>query len=267
MPPKSKTTGKGGKSHKRAKNGASAEAQVKELVLRIDGQYYGKVCKMLGNGRVSCKVFMDSGEKMLMCIIPGKFRKRIWINMEDLVLVGVRSYQDDKADILYKYSALEAKRLIRMGEVPINESDVNDDTEDQINDNIQWITDQKEPEKNEVRPKKTVTIIGNGSYINEDFLPPNSDDDDESPKKDFNKGRINKKAEPEPTEAGDVSKETEGDSDEEGSESEEDGSKGSEDSNKASKETPNASDKSGDNLKYKIKSVSKKIEEIDLDDL
>lgn len=200
MPPKSKTSGKGGKGHKRAKNGGSAEAQVKELVLRADGQVYGKVCKMLGNGRVSCKVFLETGEKMLMCIIPGKFRKRMWINPGDLVLVGVRSYQDDKADILYKYSAVEAKRLVRLGEVPLTESDINDGESDQtndnaINDNIQWggEEDQKEKEKEaNMKKKKSVTINENGSYINEDLLPPTSDDED-GPKKKVTNGRLNRK--------------------------------------------------------------------------
>lgn len=192
MPPKSKT-GKGGKGHKRAKNGTSAEAQVKELVLRQDGQAYGKVCKMLGNGRVSCKVFLETGEKTLMCIIPGKFRKRLWINMEDLVLVGIRGYQDDKLDILYKYSAVEAKRLVKLGEVPLTESDINDGENDQINDNIQWVTDQKEEKPETTQKKKSVTINGNASYISEDLLPPTDSDDEGRPKKSLINGHLNQK--------------------------------------------------------------------------
>lgn len=174
MPPKSKIIGKGGKSHRRAKNGASAEAQVKELVLKAEGQVYGKVTKMLGNGRVHCRAFMDSGEKLIMCIIPGKFRKRLWINMEDLVLIGIRDYQEDKADILYKYSPLEAKRLIRLGEVPASE-DVGEGDNNEINDNIQWITEKEVKDPNPNSQKKSTS-----GYMDPSFLPPGSDDEYET---------------------------------------------------------------------------------------
>jgi translation initiation factor 1A len=34
------------------------------------------------------------------------------------VLVGLRDYQDDKADIILKYSPDEARNLIKYGEIP-----------------------------------------------------------------------------------------------------------------------------------------------------
>ena len=51
-------------------------------------------------------------------IIRGKMKKRIWIKCNDIILVGLRDYQDDKADVIYKFFIDEAKRLADMDEIP-----------------------------------------------------------------------------------------------------------------------------------------------------
>merc|ERR1712141_321646 len=33
-----------------------------------------------------------------LCHIRGKLRKKVWINQSDIVLIGLRDYQDAKAD-------------------------------------------------------------------------------------------------------------------------------------------------------------------------
>ena len=45
-------------------------------------------------------------------------RKRVWINMNDIVLISLRDFQENKADIIYKYMPDEAKRLKMYGEIP-----------------------------------------------------------------------------------------------------------------------------------------------------
>jgi translation initiation factor 1A len=47
-----------------------------------------------------------------------KFRKRLWFNKDDVVLVGLRDYQDEKADIVHKYLPDEVRLLVRWGEIP-----------------------------------------------------------------------------------------------------------------------------------------------------
>merc|ERR1711928_264481 len=37
-----------------------------------------------------------------LCHIRGKLRKRQWINTSDIILVGLRDYQDAKADVIMK---------------------------------------------------------------------------------------------------------------------------------------------------------------------
>jgi len=85
------------------------------LVFREDGQQYAQVTKMLGNGRLTAMCF-DGVERL--CHIRGKLRKKVWIAQSDIVLVGLRDYQDAKADVILKYSPDEARNLKSYGEFP-----------------------------------------------------------------------------------------------------------------------------------------------------
>lgn len=85
---------------------------------------YAQVVKMLGNGRLEAMCF--DGTKRL-AHIRGKLRKKVWINQGDIILLSLRDFQDDKADVLFKYSPDEARNLKAYGELPetakINEMD------------------------------------------------------------------------------------------------------------------------------------------------
>ena len=183
-----KNKGKGGKNRKRGKN--ENEEEKRELVYKEDGQEYGQVVCMLGNGRLDCQVRIPSGHKATssspicrccmhawcdcrccmhacmvhhacsplmsqdsllpcinpmqcidgkkrMCHIRGKMRKKVWVGQGDIVLVGLRDYQDEKADVILKYSADEARVLKQYGELPahlrINDTDVVLEGEDNEN--------------------------------------------------------------------------------------------------------------------------------------
>ncbi|KAG8799449.1 Translation initiation factor 1A [Serendipita sp. 399] len=69
---------------------------------------YAQVTKMLGNGRLEAQCF--DGEKRL-AHIRGKMRKKVWINQGDIILLSLRDFQDDKADVIVKYTADEARNL------------------------------------------------------------------------------------------------------------------------------------------------------------
>ncbi|XP_031665278.1 eukaryotic translation initiation factor 1A, X-chromosomal isoform X1 [Oncorhynchus kisutch] len=156
-----KNKGKGGKNRRRGKN--ENESEKRELVFKEDGQEYAQVIKMLGNGRLEAMCF--DGVKRL-CHIRGKLRKKVWINSSDIILVGLRDYQviimrdknqqwfvffndntlhsslkDQKADVILKYNADEARSLKAYGELPehakINETDTfgpGDDEDIQFDD-------------------------------------------------------------------------------------------------------------------------------------
>lgn len=73
---------------------------------------YARVEKILGNGRLAAECF--DGKKRL-CHIRGKMRKKVWINQGDIILLGLRDYQDGKADVIHKYNADEARKLKAAG--------------------------------------------------------------------------------------------------------------------------------------------------------
>ena len=108
-----KNKGKGGKNRRRGKN--ENEREKRELVFKEDGQEYAQVLKMLGNGRLQALCF-DGVERL--CHIRGKLRKKVWINQGDIILIGLRDFQDERADVLLKYNPDEARSLKAYGELP-----------------------------------------------------------------------------------------------------------------------------------------------------
>ena len=118
-----KNKGKGGKNRRRGKN--DNELDKRELIFKEDGQEYAQVVRMLGNGRL--EAFCFDGTTRL-CHIRGKMRKKVWVSAGDIILLGLRDFQDEKADVIHKYNADEARNLKAYGELPetarINETAV-----------------------------------------------------------------------------------------------------------------------------------------------
>jgi len=125
-----KNKGKGGKNRRRGKN--ENEDMKRELVFKEDGQEYAQVTKMLGNGRLEALCF--DGVKRL-CHIRGKLRKKVWINASDIILIGLRDYQDQKADVILKYTPDEARSLKAYEEIP-ESARINDAAGDENEDDI-----------------------------------------------------------------------------------------------------------------------------------
>ncbi|XP_065653394.1 eukaryotic translation initiation factor 1A, Y-chromosomal-like [Hydra vulgaris] len=142
-----KNKGKGGKNRRRGKN--ENETEKRELVFKEEGQEYAQVIKMLGNGRLDALCF--DGTKRL-CHIRGKLRKKVWINAGDIILLGLRDYQDTKADVILKYTPDEARNLKSYGELPdsvkietmVSNEDANGDIEFEFQDGSD--EDDEEPD-------------------------------------------------------------------------------------------------------------------------
>lgn len=90
---------KGGKGAKKQKNHNSNDDD-KIIFKDGDDQDYGKVEKLLGNCRV--QLICNDKEKRLG-IIRGSMRKKVWINLNSVVLYSKRQYEDDKVDIIHVY--------------------------------------------------------------------------------------------------------------------------------------------------------------------
>jgi len=85
------------------------------LEIKGDLEEYAKISKMLGDRRVM-SVLPDSTE--VICVIPGRFRKRCWMTLGDVILISSREFQDGRYDVLHKYKTEEIRHLEKMGEIP-----------------------------------------------------------------------------------------------------------------------------------------------------
>jgi initiation factor 1A len=97
------TSQQGGKNRRRGKN--ENDNEKRELVFKEEGQEYAQVVKMLGNGRLEAQCF-DGARRLAH--IRGKLRKKVWINQGDIILLSLRDYQDEKGDVIMKYSGKSA---------------------------------------------------------------------------------------------------------------------------------------------------------------
>ena len=106
----------GGKKFKKGKKKGNNFKEDKELVLKDpkENENYGLVKSAKGNGRFDIEI-PDGTTKV--GILAGKHRKRMWINADDIVLVGVWDFQPGKCSILHKYSEGHVQKLIEKREI------------------------------------------------------------------------------------------------------------------------------------------------------
>lgn len=68
-------------------------------------------------GASKLKVMCEDG-KSRMARIPGKMKRRMWIKPGDLVIVKPWDFQDDKADVKYRYVRTQSVNLSRRKKIP-----------------------------------------------------------------------------------------------------------------------------------------------------
>tara|TARA_B100001094_G_scaffold324150_1_gene376258 strand:+ start:232 stop:681 length:450 start_codon:yes stop_codon:yes gene_type:complete len=126
---------KGGKKHKRGKK---AYSESKALRMKEDGQEYAQITACKGNCRFGVMCF-DGKERMaIMC---GAMKKRNFVNMNDVVLVSLRDFQDNKCDIIDKYDENQVRKLKEEGHVP---NSINLDEENEYfngDDGIEFVSE------------------------------------------------------------------------------------------------------------------------------
>lgn len=105
---------KRGGRHRRKRKGFGTK---RELMFREEGQEYAQCLKLLGSGRM--RVYCFDGKERL-AKIRGKFRRRVWVNLGDVILVQKREFiqEDDKCDVIHVYYSDEVRKLKNMGELP-----------------------------------------------------------------------------------------------------------------------------------------------------
>ena len=109
---KETTTMSKNKAQQRNRRRGSQERARRDLIYKEDGQEYAEVQKALGDGRFTMQCYDNISR---IGKIRGKDHRRMWIGVGDLILLSLRDFEDEKADIIHKYSTEEARSL----QVPI----------------------------------------------------------------------------------------------------------------------------------------------------
>ena len=167
--------GKGGKKRRRGKNIVEENTG---LLKFEEGQAYGRIVKLLGNGRANVECYVwevnKDTKKMEMnmrnCVgkIRGKLMKRMWMGNDDIVLVGLRDFQDDKVDIIHKYNYNDALKLKKLEYGIVNvKLDKYNDTTDEYDFQEDEVDSEFELESN-LKKKKEFVSYGNHNLINAD---------------------------------------------------------------------------------------------------
>lgn len=85
----------------------------RKLILPQNNQVIGVVEKRLGGNKVQVECF-DGYTRV--CRIPGRFKRTLWIRPKDVVLIEKMEFKEnEKGDIIYKYSPAEIEKLKKMG--------------------------------------------------------------------------------------------------------------------------------------------------------
>ena len=79
------------------------------------GEIFGIADQLLGASHI--KVMCADG-KSRMARIPGKMKKRMWIREGDLIIIQPWSFQDEKADVIWRYTKTQASYLSRKKMIP-----------------------------------------------------------------------------------------------------------------------------------------------------
>ncbi|MCD6502765.1 MAG: translation initiation factor eIF-1A [Thermoplasmata archaeon] len=82
---------------------------------RDNGEMFAIAREMLGGNhlRVICE---DKKERLAR--IPGKMLKKVWIKVGDLLIVKPWEFQDTKADVVFRYTKVQAYNLKKRGLLP-----------------------------------------------------------------------------------------------------------------------------------------------------
>jgi len=96
--------------------GSTKEPKIRELEFKEDLQEYGKIVSLLGDRRMTVK--LSDGTDIMGHVRDAMRRKRVFIKIDDVVLVSRREFQEGKVDIIHKYIDTEVKNLVNYGEIP-----------------------------------------------------------------------------------------------------------------------------------------------------
>jgi translation initiation factor 1A len=91
----------------------TVEEEISRTRIPKQGELLGIVELMLGSDKL--RVQCDDGKERIVRI-PGKMRKKIWIRVNDLILIQPwKVMSDRRADAIWRYTATQARWLQKKG--------------------------------------------------------------------------------------------------------------------------------------------------------
>ncbi|NVM53749.1 MAG: translation initiation factor eIF-1A [Candidatus Helarchaeota archaeon] len=96
----------------KGKSSRSGQPVIRRIRTPIEGEVLGIALQMLGGSRVRVQC-MDG--KLRLCRIRGKIVKRLWVRQDDIVLVSPWPFQDERGDIVHRYTRAQAAWLDKSG--------------------------------------------------------------------------------------------------------------------------------------------------------
>lgn len=111
----------GGKNYKKSKHSSGSFAPA--FIERQPDQLYARITKVLGSLNL---LAYCNDNKTRICHIRGSMRKKVWINIGDIVLISVRDFEKDlqqsgkeyeRADVVAKYDNEHLSKLKKMPDI------------------------------------------------------------------------------------------------------------------------------------------------------
>lgn len=95
-------------------NPADAPARAR---LPRQGQMVGTVIQRLGGNRMD---ILCSDGKTRNCRVPGRYKRSLWLRINDVVMIELWEHDAEKGDVIYKYNSSEVNQLRKRGLLTAN---------------------------------------------------------------------------------------------------------------------------------------------------
>ncbi|MGQ9479122.1 MAG: translation initiation factor eIF-1A [Thermoproteota archaeon] len=82
------------------------------MVMPGEGQLFGRVESLAGSNWAAV---LCSDGKVRQCRLRGKLRRKIWIKLNDVVLIEPWPFQPDRGEILHRYTVGQVDYLVKNG--------------------------------------------------------------------------------------------------------------------------------------------------------
>jgi translation initiation factor 1A len=140
----------------------------REMPIKEEFQEYGEIVKILGELRFEVLCY-DAITRIAK--VRNKMKKKEWCGVGDIVLISLRDFCEEKADILCRYDKEEIKRLRKMGEIPkenLYVSEEKDEPKDTLQIDFNYIEEEElETIEEESEEEEEVDVWGEEEMISQ----------------------------------------------------------------------------------------------------